>query len=180
MAEMLADPKWIPAHSLMLAGFLSMLVGLFLFGRAVELPPQTRRWVRLAIIGSGLQAVEMVLHTAAVIDRANLVAGHPTPVLTTHLWLAVGVYPIFALTTIGFIIATARNHNLGSHWIGWLGIAGALGHGAAAPLTIVLEIPWAHLLFPLVILLALWLVLASVWSRRSRVHHRQSVHPVGA
>ena len=59
--------------------FLSMLVGLFLFGRATELRPQTRRWVRLATVGAALQVVEMVLHTASAVDHANLVAGHHTP-----------------------------------------------------------------------------------------------------
>jgi len=117
----------------------------------------------------------MVLHTASAVDHANLVAGHHTPVLTTHLWLAVGVYPFFALTTIGFIIATAREHSLGSHWIGWLGIAGALGHGAAAPLAIAFQIPWARALFPVIVILALWMILAGVWPSRPRVHHRQAI-----
>ena len=33
MAEMLANPKWIPAHSLLLAGFVTLLAGLLLYGR---------------------------------------------------------------------------------------------------------------------------------------------------
>jgi len=167
MAEMLANPKWIPAHSLMLAGFLSMLAGLILYWRVMGLPPRTRRWARLAAIGTALQAIEMAFHTAATVDHAHLVAGHHTPVLTTHLWLAVGVYPIFAVAVIGFIIATARDRSLSSRWIAWLGIAGALGHGVAAPLAVLLHSPWAPLLFPLLMLLALWFVLAGVWPSRS-------------
>src|ERR1041385_6649289 len=83
MAEMLASPSWVPAHSLMLAGFVALLVGLILYGRDASLPERTRKWVRIATIGTALQTVEMALHTAAAVDHANLVAGKATPVLTT-------------------------------------------------------------------------------------------------
>lgn len=179
MAQMLADPKWIPAHTLMLTGFLFMLAGLILYSRVTGLPPRTRRWVGLATIGTALQAVEMVLHTASAVDHANLVAGHHTPILTTHLGLAIAVYPLFALAIIGLIIATIRDHSLGSPWIGWLGIIGALGHGAAAPLVIALGIPWAPMLFPLIMFLALWFILAGVWPARSVALHSPSPDPVG-
>jgi hypothetical protein len=155
MAEMLAHPKWVPSHALMLAGFLALLAGLILYQRGVALPERTRKWVRLAAIGTALQAVEMAFHTAASVDHANLMAGRATPVLTTHLWLSVVLYPVFALTVIGLIVAGVRDRALGSPWIAWLGILGALAHGAAAPLVILFEVPWARILFPFLVLLAL-------------------------
>ena len=64
LAEMLGHPAWVRAHSLLLAGFVALLVGLFFFRSNPTLPPTTRRWTRFAVIGTGLQTVEMVLHTA--------------------------------------------------------------------------------------------------------------------
>jgi hypothetical protein len=166
MAEMLAHPDWVPSHLLTLAGFVSLLVGLILYQRSVVLPDRTRRWVGFAVIGTALQAVEMALHTAASIDQQNLVAGRATPVLTTHLWLAVVLYPIFGVTLVGLIIAGVRDRVLGSVWIAWMGIVGALGHASAAPLVVLLQAEWARNLFPLLALFALWTLLAGLWPIR--------------
>lgn len=166
MADMLGHHNWVPSHLLQLAGFIALLAGLILYGRAFVLPDRTRKWLRLAAVGTALQAVEMAFHTAAAVDHANLVAGSSTPVLTAHLWLSVVFYPLFGATIIGLILAAARDRAMGSPWISWLGILGALAHGAAAPLVIVFEVPYARLLFPCVLLLALWLLLAGLWPVR--------------
>jgi hypothetical protein len=168
MAEMLGNPKWVPAHSLLLAGFVTLLAGLLLYKRRTPLPARAHRWLQFAIIGTVLQTIEMALHTAAVVDHHRLVAGQSTPVLTTHLWLAVFFYPIFGFTIIGFIIAGMRDRVMGSPWIGWLGIAGALGHGLAPPLVVWLKIERASILFPFLLLFALWLILAALWPLRAR------------
>lgn len=168
MHEMLGDPKWVPAHLLILAGIVTLLVGLLVYKRTTSLPDATRRWLRFAIIGTVLQAIEMAMHTAAVVDHDHLMAGQATPILTTHLWLAVIFYPIFGVTIIGFIIAGMRDHVIGSPWIGWLGIAGALANGLAPPLVVLLKIEAARILFPLLLLLALWLILAGLWPLRAR------------
>ena len=167
MAEMLAHPAWFPSHMLMLAGFVALLAGLMLYSRSRALPDRTRTWLRLAVIGTVLQTVEMAFHTAAAVDHAHLVAGEPTPVLTTHLWLSVLLYPVFGLTLAGFILTAMRARALGSPWIAWLGVAGVLAHGAAAPLVILLEIEGARILFPLVLFFALWLILAALWPVRA-------------
>jgi nitrate reductase NapE component len=167
MAEMLGHPDWVLSHVLMLAGFVALLLGLILYHRGAAVPDRTRKWVRFAMIGTALQSIEMVLHTVSVVDRANLVAGKATPVLTTHLWLAVVFYPIFAVTIVGLILAGMRDRSLGSPWIGWLGILGVVAHGAAAPLVILFEIEQARSLFPGVAVLALWLLLAALWPLRS-------------
>jgi hypothetical protein len=167
IAQMLAHPDWVLAHVLMLAGFIALWAGLVLYRRGRALPPRTARWSRLAVYGSALQAVEMVFHTASVVDHHNLTAGQATPVLTTHLWLAAIAYPLFGLTAIGFIVATARERTLASPWIAWLGVIGAAAHGAAAPLVVLLEYMPARILFPMVMLFALWCVLAGLWLRRA-------------
>lgn len=168
MVEMLAHPDWVWSHTLLLLGFLSLLAGLVLYRRAAApLPKRTSRWLRLALYGTVLQAIEMAFHTVSVVDGEHLAAGHPTPVLTTHLVQAVILYPVFAVTIIGFIVATARDRTLASPWIAWLGILGAAAHGLSTPLVVGLRISQAGILFPLVMLLAIWLALAAVWPRRS-------------
>ena len=166
MAEMLGHHNWVLSHSLLLVGFIALLIGLILYNRSVALPDRTRKWLRLAVVGTVLQAIEMAFHTAAVVDHANLVAGRATPVLTIHLWLSVALYPVFALTVIGLIVAVSRDRTLGSPWIAWLGILGALAHGAAAPLVILFEIQRAAILFPFLMLLALWQLLTALWPLR--------------
>jgi hypothetical protein len=42
-----------------------------------------------------------------MIDHDRLVAGTPTPVLTTHIWMTPIVYPIFGAVLIAFIVAAA-------------------------------------------------------------------------
>ena len=167
MAEMLANPSWVPAHALMLAGFVALLVGLILYQRDGSLPDRTRKWARIATIGTALQAVEMALHTAAVVDYANLVAGRATPVLSIHLFLEALINPVFAVTMIRLIVVGVRERTLGSWWIAWLGIVGALAHGASAPLVVWLDVPGAGILFPFLILLALWSLLAGLWPVRA-------------
>lgn len=169
MVEMLGDPMWVPSHGLMLVGFVALLVGLMLFRRGGDLPERTATWTRWAMIGTVLQVIEMAMHTVASVDHAHLAAGQATPVLTTHLWMAVVLYPIFGATMIGWILATARDRSLGSPWIAWLGIAGAVVHGLSAPLVVGLRIDGARVLFPMLMLLALWLVLAAAWPRRASV-----------
>ena len=168
MAEMLAHPEWIPAHSLMLAGFLALLIGLAVYSREVVSTPM-RRWVRIAIAGTVLQTVEMTLHTLAAFDHANLMAGRATPILSTHLTFSIVAYPLFAAAIIGFIVTGARERAFGSSWIAWLGVIGALGHGLAAPVTLLTTAPWARSLFPVLIALALWMILAGLWPRRPAV-----------
>jgi hypothetical protein len=169
MSAMLAHPSWTPSHLLMLGGFLALLAGLVLYGRGVTLPERTRRWRRLAIAGTILQAAEMSVHTAAAVDHAHLVAGEPTPVLATHLWMSVWLCPLFGLTVAGFIAATARERTLGSPWIAWLGVLGVVAWGAASPLVISLRAGWATLLFPVVLLFALWMALAAAWPGRAAI-----------
>jgi hypothetical protein len=159
MAEMLAHPQWVPSHSLLLVGFVLLLAGLIRFRHEVAVPRRTAWWLRVAMLGTGLQALEMALHTAAAVDHANLVAGRMTPVLTTHLWMSVIAYPIFGAAMIGLIVAAMRDRALGSPAIGWLGILGAAAHGAAAPLVVAAEILAARFLFPLLLLLALWQII---------------------
>lgn len=164
MADMLADPNWLLSHVLQLAGFSAMAVGLWAFMAAVPLPARSRRWCRFAIGGTILQAIEMAFHTASMLDHHNLVNGAPTPILTTHLLMAVAIYPVFALAISGFIVAAARDGVLG--WrTGMVGIAGAICQGLSAPLVVGLDIAAARVLFPMILLVAIWMLIVAITYR---------------
>ena len=68
---------------------------------------------------------------------------------------------------------------LGSPWIAWLGILGAAAHGAAPPLVVLLEVEWATFLFRLLLLFALWLVLAALWPLRVTTDWSQAKATIG-
>jgi hypothetical protein len=170
MADMLADPNWLPSHALMTLGFVMMWAGLVLWGRTPANAPRVRAWLRPAVAATMLQAIDMALHTAAMVDHDRLVAGLATPVLTMHLWMTAVVYPVFGAMVVAFLVAAGRDRALGSWWIAWLGIIGAAGHGAAGPLVVVWEIPWATALFPLIVLVGLWMILAACWPARAAVY----------
>lgn len=164
MADMLAHPDWLLSHILQLVGFMAMAAGLWAFAATVPLPARSRWWCRLAIGGTLLQAIEMAFHTAAMLDHRNLVSGAATPILTTHLVMAVALYPVFAIALIGFIVTAARDCVL-RWWAGALGIGGAIGQGLSAPLVVGLNIAAARVLFPMIVLVAVWLLIVAITYR---------------
>lgn len=165
MADMLADPNWVMSHVLQLAGYTALTVGVLLARRSLDLPTAVSKALLFAAVASALQAIEMAFHTASVVDLQHLVHGESTPVLTTHLALSMVFYPIFGAAMVYLITRGARSRSFG-HWsTAWLGIIGAAAHGAAPPLVVGLEQGWARILFPMVILFALWLVLTAAFQR---------------
>ena len=163
MAEMLVHPDWVWSHLALLLGFLALLMGQKTVERRRDLPLRTRSSLRFAVIGTLLQVSEMALHTAAVVDAQKLVAGAPTPVLTTHLIASVLFYPAFGATMIAFVLAAGRDRVIGSPWISWIGVIGLAAHGLSAPLVLLFQQEWAGIMFPLLVLFGLWALLAAMW-----------------
>lgn len=174
MLQMLGHADWLASHVLMTASFILFGVALVLLRRGGPLPERTGRWLRWALIATALQTVEAVMHTAAMVDHGNLAAGRATPVLTTHLAMAVVLYPLFGAAVVGFIVAAARERVLGSWWIAWIGIIGASAHGAAAPLRILTGYEPFSILFAGIVLFALWMALAGIWPLRAAASVRRS------
>lgn len=178
MAEMMAAPAWVPGHTTVLGGLLVLTLGLVLFRRTARASAAMDRWLLLAIVATALEAVEMGVHTVAYVDVDALRRGHSTPVLTTHLWLATLIYPVFAVSLMGLIGFGQREGSLGSPWIAWIGMLGAAAHGIVMWLVYIFEIGWAPVLFPLAALsLSLWFILAGVWP--SRMRDKPHPHPAG-
>jgi hypothetical protein len=178
MAEMMAAPAWVPGHTTVFVGLLVLTLGLVQFRRTARASASMDRWLLLAIVTTALEAVEMGVHTVAYVDVDALALGHSTPVLTTHLWLATLIYPLFAVSLMGLIGLGQREGSLGSPRIGWIGMLGAAAHGIVMWLVYMFEIGWAPVLFPLAaISLSLWFMLASVWP--SRMNDKPHPHPAG-
>lgn len=163
MLEMLSHHDWFMAHALVTLGYGTMAAGLIAFLRGTALTPAMRRWTRFAIAGTALQTVEMAVHTAAMVDAANLAAGHATPVLTTHLAMSVVFYPLFGLTSAGFFIQGVRERAIGSPWIVWIGVIGTAANGVAPLLVGVAGWAEARILFAFMVGIAIWLLAAAVW-----------------
>jgi hypothetical protein len=172
MADMLVDPAWIPAHTAVFVGFFLVTMGLVSFRRSVPVSPTLGRWLRATLVLAVLQIIEMGLHTMAYVDaealaHGNLHGGLSTPVLTTHIWLSTVVFTPFAIAFLGLIWTGTRERVLGSPWILWLGVIGAVAYGAVMWLVFVLKIDGAGVLFPIAHLaVPLWFVLAGVWPIR--------------
>ena len=182
MAGMLADPAWIPAHSAIFVGLLLMTVGLVYFRRSTLTSAKMNRWLYFTIVLAVLETVEMGLHTMAYVDAGALdaealTAGLSTPVLTIHIWLATLIHTPFAVALIGLIWMGQRERVLGSPWISWLGIIGAVANGSVMWLVVVLEIPWAGILFPIgALATSLWFLLAGIWPTREKSSSRARDH----
>jgi hypothetical protein len=167
MLEMLGHADWLASHVLLTASLILFGVGMVLLRSGGPQPERTAWWLRFAIIATALQTVEAVVHTAAMVDHGNLAAGRATPVLTTHLAMAVVLYPLFGAAAVGLIVAAARERVLGSWWIAWIGIIGATAHGLAAPLRILTGYAPFSILFAGIVVFALWMALAGLWPLRA-------------
>jgi hypothetical protein len=162
MAQMLADPAWVPGHVLTALGLAALLASLVLLGGTRTMSTAGRRWLRFAVAATALQTMEMALHTAAVVDHAHLVAGRPTPVLSTHLALSTVAHPLFAAAMIGLIVSVANQRVIGAWWFAPVGIIGVAAHGLAAPLVVLTGDTRFRILFPGLALFALWMAFAAL------------------
>lgn len=159
MQQMLMNPIWVPSHSLMLAGYVSLLASLFLLHRSGGGP--AGRWMRIALAGTALQTLEAFFHLIAVVDAERMQAGHATPVFTAHMILGGVGYPVFALVAMALVVAGARTRTLGRWWIAPLGVLGALLPGLAGILVIWMDMG-VGVLFAGIAFFGLWEIVAAL------------------
>lgn len=174
MSDMLVDPQWIPSHAGVFFGLLLLTLGLVSFRRTVPPSSSLRTWLTVTLVLAVLQLVEMALHTMAYVDAGALTpgafhGGMTTPVLTLHLWVATLTFTPFAIALLGFIWTGQRERLLGSPWVGWLGMLGAVAYGIVMLLVFIFQVEGSGVLFPIAhLLVPLWFVLAGVWPARQR------------
>lgn len=166
-AVMLANPSWVPSHLGLLAAYILLLAGLWLWGRTSAPAGVTRSWLRFALVAVALGVVEMAFHTASVVDLAHLRGGEPTPILTTHLVLAATVNPLLGIAVAGVAVLGARDGLLGSRWIAWLPVAGGALYGFASTYVVTTHDQRVSPLFAIgTSLMAFWFVLVALWPVR--------------
>ena len=162
-ALMLAHPNWPIAHALMLASYVLILLAFVGAAHRSDIPNSVRRILRFAQLGTALSVVEMAFHLAAMVDLSSLMAGGPTPVLTTHLSLAVVAYPMLGLSVAALAFQGARTRSFGRRAIGWLGVLGGLAHGLSAPIVVLTHDQRFSPLFTGAAVMALWLCAVAIW-----------------
>lgn len=167
-AVMLANPAWVPAHLGLLVSYAFLLMAVWRWGRDTPPARSTRAWQRVTLIAIALAIVEMVFHTASVIDVERLRAGVTTPILTTHLVLAALVNPLLGVAVGGLAVAAARNHVLGSLWIAWMAVLGGAMYGGASLYVVLTEDQRVSPFFAIgSSLMALWFLLVAFWPVRA-------------
>jgi hypothetical protein len=167
MHSMLIDPNWFPSHMAQLVGFGLMTLGMMRFRRVLPHSPAVRRWSGLAALGLALQTVEMAFHLASMVDAEKLAAGLATPVLSTHIVLALTIYPLLAILVSGLIVVAARTRELGTPLLAPLGIAGLVAQAIAVVLVAGFDMQAARIGFPMVMLFAIWTVVVSLMPSRT-------------
>jgi hypothetical protein len=167
MHSMLIDPNWFPSHMGQLVGFGLMTLGMMRFRRVLPHSPAVRRWSGLAALGLALQTVEMAFHLASMVDAEKLAAGLATPVLSTHIVLALTIYPLLAILVCGLIVVAARTRELGTPLLAPLGIAGLVAQAIAVVLVAGFDMQAARIGFPMVMLFAIWTVVVSLMPSRT-------------
>lgn len=168
LAGMLAHPAWVPSHLGLLAGYASLLLGLWLWSRDGGHAGLSRGWMRFVLIAAVLAVVEMAIHTAAVVDLERLRAGAATPVLTTHIVLTGVVNPLIGGALAVVAVLAGRARSLGSPWVSWTAALGGPMYGFASVYVVVTHDQRVSPLFAIgSILIALWLLLIAVWPTRA-------------
>ncbi len=159
LADMLGSPVWNLAHLLILAGLVISVGGFVIARRARAFGPSVSRRLTVAIVGWGLASIELVPHLLAVRDLEALHHHEATPILDTHLILAVGATPALGLSAVALAVAIARAARTVPAWI-LAGIAsvGGIAYAAAGPLIQFLAIPELSVLFAGQSLIAVWLI----------------------
>ncbi len=169
--EMTASANWDAAHWASLIGFPLVAVTLALLLDAPRLAHHVtlRTLVRVSMAGALFMAVEAAVHLVSVSERQQLVAGDPTPLLEVSRHMQTVGWPWFGLGMAGLALASMQGHVLCGRWAGIMGALGGIAFAAGGFLTEGLGIIQAGVLFPVGLLLSLWLMWVGIRLVRSTV-----------
>jgi hypothetical protein len=181
LATMTADDMWVPGHTLLVAGTVLLVVGLWMARRRQVWPQAADRPLAVAVVALSLYAVETVFHLAAVVDSHALHAGHAAPVAFTHLGLAAVLYPVSGLAVVYLAATLARIQGGLRRVVALVGVGGGLAHAVVVPLTFLSPDTEFTPLFAVAgVLLALWaLGTAATGDRAEQTAATQELASVG-
>jgi hypothetical protein len=167
MASMLAGDTWVLSHALTLVSSLLLLGALIVGRREPAFRDAAGRILPVAIFGIAVWSVEALFHLLAVVDLEAYRTGGSTPVLSTHLALAVVGYPLGNFPLAVLALRLAPRWPLLARPVAWLGALGAVLFGVSAPLVVLSQNPGYSFLFPAGAMpLALWLLVAGLVALR--------------
>jgi hypothetical protein len=167
-AHMLADPRWVPAHALLLAGFALMVPGVLSIVRDESLSGTVRKIARVALAGAVLSVVEAVFHLASASEATALAKGGSAPIVQIHLQLARIAFPLIGVSIAALAIVGARSRAMTHPLVATIGVVGGLMHGLSAPIVVTSQNQHFSVLFMGGALMAIWLVAVGVTGLVSR------------
>lgn len=176
-ADMTADAMWVPAHLLMLAGFLALFVALLAARGDAGFRARAGWTLTPALVGAALSVVELVFHTAAKVDHDALLDGGSAPIALTHESLAVVAYPVLGLSLAFLAWRLATGAPAWMWVVAAVGIAGGLLQAVSAPLVIGTQDQEYSPIFKGAILICAWLVatgIAGLRTSRTRAVERHA------
>ena len=181
LATMTGDDMWVPGHTLVVAGTVLLVVGLWMARRRQVWPRTVDRPLAVAVVALSLYAVETVFHLAAVVDTHALHHGHAAPVAFTHLGLAAVLYPVSGLAVVYLAATLFRIQGGLRRAVAAFGVVGGLAHAVVVPLTFLSPDTEFTPLFAVAgVMLALWaLGTAATGARAEKTVPTQELASVG-
>lgn len=168
LVVMMEDDAWVPGHSVASVGLALLALGLFVAHRNGAWPA-AKRLLLPAAIAAAAYTVEMIAHTAAVVDKETLADGGIGVVAGIHLTLAVITGPLFGAAVIALAWRLGRTWPVPLLPFAALGVVGGVATVLAAPLTVGFQDPVYADLFPISgIGTSIWFLVAGLAGQRSR------------
>ncbi len=166
---MMDDGTWVLGHALLAVGSALFFAGLLVVRRTGAWSAASHA-LRFAVVATVINTLELVFHTAAVIDKDALAGGDWPPLALIHLGLAVIAYPLFGAAVVWLAWRLLRTWNLPLRVFSVAGIVGGIANALAAPLTILLRDPDYAFLFPIGgIGISLWLTVVGLAGSREEL-----------
>ncbi|MCB0998109.1 MAG: alpha/beta hydrolase [Acidimicrobiales bacterium] len=138
LATMTSSSTWVLSHTLLAIGAALLATGLVVASRTRTWPASTRPALRIATTAMSLYVVETVFHLASVVDADALADGRSAPVATTHIGLALLLYPISGLAFAWLNVRLLRVAvPLPVEFLGVVGVVAGLLHATSVPSTII-------------------------------------------
>lgn len=162
LATMIADERWVPGHSLTLAGIVLLAAGLWTAYR-VRAWSEISRPLLVGAIAFSLYAVEAAAHLLAFVDAAALANGEAAPVAFAHLGLGTVLYPVSGWALVYLAWSMGRAGGGLRRPIAAVGIVAGLLHAFSVPAALMLpdtELSW--MFASAAILIAVWSILVGL------------------
>jgi hypothetical protein len=105
----IGHPLWVPSHALILAAAVLLIPGLVgLLAARPTLSVGARRAGRVSVVAAVLWALDRVPHLGAAAESAAAAVGQGTPMLVTHMVLALLGYSLLGLSVATLAVLGGR------------------------------------------------------------------------